>query len=159
MKRCATGTFLGVMVEMQFQGAPTPDANVFSNIDPLLREAGFTLFDLAPNRYSKSALPGKFRYNLTAQTLNGQVVWSDALYLRDFADPAFTSWFPHVQVNRSMLVKMLILFELFGFFDCAVELLQTYATVFAESMDITGLSHAFAQRAGCERLRCLYGKV
>ena len=133
---------------MQFQGPPTPDANVFSNIDPLLREAGLTLFDLSPNHYSKAALPAKFVGNFTGQTISGQVLWSDALYLRDFCDPSYRDTFPHTPLNEVNLVKMLMLFELFGFYDCAVELLETHPTLLAATIHHATIRNAFAQRAG-----------
>ena len=49
---------LGLLVEVQLQGASHEYANTFANIDRYLRHLGFSLFDVELYRYSRSALPG-----------------------------------------------------------------------------------------------------
>ena len=68
---------------------PTPTANTFANIDGLLREWGFTLFDLDLWRYSRRSLPDKFVYRLAGQTVTGQVQWGEAVYFRELARPDY----------------------------------------------------------------------
>ena len=116
------GSFLGVMIEAQFQGWPHDFANTFANIDRHLRSLGFQLYDLDRNRYTRAVLPGLFEHDITAQTLTGQVVWGDALYFRDLAHPQYESTWRYT-VTRQRLLKLVALFDLHGLPDCAAELL------------------------------------
>ena len=115
---------LGVMIECQFHGASHPYANTLANIDVFLRERGFSLYDLDINRYSRAALPARFVYDMPAQTVSGQALWGDALYLRDLADPQYEA--KHgFSVTSDRLSKLTALFALFGLADCVAELLTT----------------------------------
>jgi hypothetical protein len=114
---------LGLLVETQFHGVSHPHSNLFSNIDRLLREHGFSLFGLETYRYTRGVLPGHFVYHLPAQTREGQVLAGDALYLRDIAAPGYVERWNCV-LPTSKLLKLLCLFELFGLPDCAAELLE-----------------------------------
>jgi FkbM family methyltransferase len=112
---------LGLFVECQLHGIIHEHANVFSNIDRILREAGFSLFDFEIYRYTRGALPGQFLYDIFAQTKEGQVIWGDALYLRDYAAAGYASRWD--ELSTSKLLKLTGLYELFGLYDCAAELL------------------------------------
>jgi hypothetical protein len=128
---------LGLLVEMQFHGVSHPHANLFANIDRLLREHGFSLFDLETYRYSRANLPGRFVYRLPAQTREGQVLAGDALYLRDVAAPGYEErWGP---VLESKLLKLVCLFEIFGMPDCAAELLELKRDRFEKKANIPEL--------------------
>lgn len=120
------GGILAVQVEAQFQGAVLPEANLFSNIDLFLRDRGFTLFDLDLWRYSKASLPRSFRDNIPAQTVRGQLLWGDALYLRDLGDPDYETKWPSITISPMAVLKLAALFDLFNLQDCAVELLEKY---------------------------------
>jgi FkbM family methyltransferase len=115
---------LGVLIECQFHGATHPYANTFANIDLFLRERGLSLFDLDVNRYSRSALPAKFVYRIPAQTVSGQALWGDALYLRDLGDPSYEAKHSFV-ATPDRVAKLAALFALFGLGDCIAELLTT----------------------------------
>ena len=119
------GAFLAVLIEAQFQGSPHDYANTFANIDRLLRARGFALYDLDRNRYTRAALPGLFELDMTAQTHTGQVLWGDALFFRDLAQPQYESTWGY-QVTRERLLKQVALFELHRLPDCAAELLLAY---------------------------------
>src|SRR5262249_34701438 len=115
---------LGVLVESQFQGAVHEHANIYCNIDRLLRSLGYSLFDIEAYRYTRAALPGQFLYPLIAQTVTGQVCWGDALYLKDYGDPYYEQkWKP---TSPQKLVKLICLYILCGLADCAAELLEKY---------------------------------
>lgn len=132
-----TKDVLGVTVEVSFNTEPHPEASLFSRHDAYLRSLGFRLFDLDVRRYTRAALPGKFRYNIAAQTLAGQVDQGDAVYLRDFADPDFVRSGERPALAK--LLKMVALFEIFGQNDCAVELIQAYREDFEQTFDIEQL--------------------
>ena len=111
---------LGVEVECQFHGTPHPHANTFANIDRYLRELGFALFQMDVWRYTRGALPGRFHYDIMAQTTTGPVQWCEALYLLDpvTRPDLFTT------LKSSQLLKLLMLYDIFGLPDCAAELIM-----------------------------------
>jgi FkbM family methyltransferase len=114
---------LGLFVECQFHGSVHQDANLFSNIDRFLRSRGYSLFDIEVYRYSRGTLPKPFFYDITAQTLEGQVLWGDALYLRDAGDPDYEKMW-EIQLYPQKLLKLACIFEIYGLEDCAAELLE-----------------------------------
>jgi methyltransferase FkbM-like protein len=124
----SAGGILGLYVEAQFHGSTHDYANTFSNIDRFLRRHGFTLFDLPAYRYSRSALPAPFVYDLAAQTTSGQILSGDALYLRDLGALDYERMWPY-NVTRERIIKLACLFDLFDLPDCAAELLINRATV------------------------------
>jgi FkbM family methyltransferase len=136
---------LGVLVEAQFHGVSHPHANLFANIDRLLRERGFSLFDLTPYRYTRAALPGRFVVSYPSDTAEGQLLAADALYLRDVAAPGYDARWG--SLSRSKLLKLLCLFELHGLPDCAAELLQVKQAEFAGTLDRDAALDALARQA------------
>jgi FkbM family methyltransferase len=114
---------LGVSVEVWLHGDTSPEAETFANIDEYLQGLGFSLFDLEVYRYTKGALPGKFTLDIPAQTADGQVLWGDAVYLRDLADAGYRERWPSFVPSPLSAIKLMALFELFGLNDCAMELL------------------------------------
>jgi hypothetical protein len=134
---------LGLLVEAQFHGISHPDANLFANIDRLLRELGFSLFDLETHRYTRALLPGHFTHGLAAQTHEGQVLWGEALYLRDLGAPGYEErWKP--LLTETKLLKLICLFEMFGLADCAAEVLAMKREVLANAVDVDGLLNRLA---------------
>jgi len=113
---------LAVKVEAQFHGAVHSYANTFSNIDQLLRGLGFSLVDMEPFHYTRSALPGEFCYDLAAQTVGGSIQWAEAIYARDLADPDYERKHPFV-VAREDVFKLAVFLDIFGLQDSAAELL------------------------------------
>jgi len=126
---------LGLSVECQFHGPVHPHANLFSNIDTLLRSLGFSLFDLETFCYSRASLPRPFRHPIPAQTVEGQVLWADALYFRDLGDPDYETMWP-VELTPVAILKMACLFEIHGLEDCAAELLLKYRDRVASLVDV-----------------------
>ena len=120
-----SGGVLGLAVEAQFHGAVSRDANLFSNMDLYLRDRGFSLFDLEVARYSRSALPAAFTYEIPAQTVTGQVSLAEAFYFRDLGDPRYEArW--GFEPSSVDLRKLMCLFEIFGVPDCSAELVLKY---------------------------------
>lgn len=111
---------LGIEIESQFHGKSHMHSNTFRNIDRVLTEEGFSLFDLDVWRYTKSALPGRFKYDIPAVTTTGQALYGDALYLRDYAAKDTKNLTP------TKIIKLACLHELYCKPDCAAELLNMY---------------------------------
>ena len=122
-----SGGLLGLQVEAQFHGAVHSEANLFANIDCLLRQNGFSLFDLDLWRYSRASLPRPFFYDIAGQTTQGQIAWGEALYLRDLGDPIYEQKWPDFEVSIAAILKTIALFDMFNLQDCAVEVLLKYA--------------------------------
>jgi FkbM family methyltransferase len=142
------GRVLGLAVEAQFQGYVHPVANLFSNIDTLLRSKGFSLFDLEVHRYSRAALPANFVYDIPAQTTSGQVGWAESFYFRDFGDPHYeTTW--SFEPELEDILKLACLYEIFGLLDCAAELIIKYrAKITGEVIPTELLDMLAAEQAG-----------
>ena len=87
-----------------------------------LNSLGFKLFDLAIYRHARKALPLPIISDL-GDTKHGQVLWAQALYLRDAvseleANESTNKW------NKFKVLKLASLMEIFCLPDCAVELIQ-----------------------------------
>jgi hypothetical protein len=116
---------LGVAVECQFHGLVHDAANIFANIDRLLRQLGITLFDIEVYKYSRAALPKPFLYRIPAQTTAGQMLWADALYFRDVGEQGYEEiW--SMPLTEWKILKLACLLEIFGLENCTAELLVKY---------------------------------
>jgi FkbM family methyltransferase len=119
---------LGVEIECAFQGGVHEWANTFANVYNLLRPAGFSLFDMDNHRYSRAALPARFEYIIPAGTDQGQLIWSNLLFLRDAGSPQFeANWGP---IDEARIPKLAALYELYGLNDCAAELILKHRAAF-----------------------------
>jgi hypothetical protein len=112
---------LGLSLEVLFHSC-IRNQPTFSHIDLFLNSLGFRLFDLAIYRQARKALPLPTISPLGV-TQQGQVLWGQALYLRDgFSELESNQELYHWdQVN---VLKLASLMELFCLPDCAVELIQ-----------------------------------
>jgi FkbM family methyltransferase len=116
---------LGFMVECFFAGSGEANENSFRNVDAFMQRQGFALYALTANRYSRAALPAPFLYPALYQTVSGQPVWGDMVYLRDGASKDYRSvWAEDLPVTK--LLKLACLYELFQLPDCAAELLLVH---------------------------------
>ena len=122
MSLLANGRVLVVECECPFHELVGASWPVFADIDRLMREAGYRLVDLDPYHYTRSDLPGRFMYNIPAQTENGQVQWCDALYILD------PSWDPvaleRLRPDPSKLWKLVNLLVAFGYADIGASILK-----------------------------------
>ena len=117
------GTVLAVVAECQFHEPIGQRAPVFSEIDSLLRAAGYRLFDMDVWRYTRSALPGQFQYDIYAQTEKGQVQFCDALYMLDPVADARAYRRLTSLPDTKKLAKLVFLCAAFGLPDCAAALM------------------------------------
>ena len=126
---------MGLLVEAPFQGPDHEAATLFSNIDVFLRKLGFSLFEFDPRWYSRAALPKRFRWMQPADTVEGQLVWADCLYLRDAGIEGYEqTW--NLTLSPAKLLKLCCLYELFSLQDCAAETLLKYRDRLADRLDL-----------------------
>jgi len=102
-------SILGIQVEVEFSPIYR-EQPLFGEIDSYIRQHSFVLFDLSRVRYRRSILPDG------AET-RGQLLWGDALYLRDYR---------HFDKRSLKLraAKLALLASACGFHDYALEILQ-----------------------------------
>lgn len=120
---------IGASVEAPFQGPVHEHANVFCNIDRFMRSKGFTLCDLDAFRYARGDLPLPFYYDIPAQTRAGALLWGEAVYFRDLADPDYEKKWGYKPTPASYF-KLACLYDLFGMPDCAAELIRSQPRIF-----------------------------
>jgi FkbM family methyltransferase len=132
----AASGVLGFMVETPFTGPADEAAHTFHNVDRLLKRHGFLLCTLSINRYSRAALPAEFEHAILAQTLTGQPMWGDLVYLREGAHPDYVRF---GELSATKLLKLACLYELFRAPDCAAEILVTHRERLAPLVDVDRL--------------------
>ncbi len=123
---------LGFMVETPFTGSADEAAHTFHNVDRFMKRHGFLLCALSVNRYSRAALPAQFQHSILAQTVTGQPMWGDAVYLREGSHP------DHVrfgELSSTKLLKLACLYELFEAPDIAAEILVTHRELMSPIVD------------------------
>ena len=116
-------TVLAVDIESQFHGDPGPFGNTFANISIRASEADLHLFKLESFTYSRSALPLPYVYDFPAQTVGGQTLWGDAVFMRDFYQRT---------TDFKSIIKMIVLYDIYGLHDCAYELLIENSKLFGD---------------------------
>jgi len=114
---------LGFLVETPFQGSYSDTANSFHNVDRFMKKQGYLLYGMSQNRYTRAALPGMFVYDQPYQTVTGQPMWGDMLYLRDGAAQDYEEIWGE-SLSTSKVLKLLCLYEMFCLPDCAAELIS-----------------------------------
>jgi len=102
---------LGLLVEAYFGGSHEPDSCTFHNIDRLLKEHGFVIFDLDVFRLADPALPLSRDREGVSTTILGKPRWADVLYCRVPTDP-----------DDLALIKLACLAEMFRSPDLAASL-------------------------------------
>ncbi|MDJ0713521.1 MAG: FkbM family methyltransferase [Prochloraceae cyanobacterium] len=117
LQRSVLGLSIEVLFHSSLRNQPT-----FSEIDLFLSSLGFQLFDLATYRHARKALP--LPANSLGVTQQGQLLWGQALYLRDGvneieSEQGIANW------DHDRVLKLATLMEIFCLPDCAIELIQT----------------------------------
>jgi len=102
---------LGFEIESQFHGDSGEFGNTLDNILRLARNENFHLYKLDTNKYSRYVLPKQYVYDFPAQTVEGQVIWGDAVFIRDVADLS----------NLDDIVKCIMIYLMYDLDDCAIE--------------------------------------
>jgi len=129
-QRFLQSDILAVQVEVEFSemyhGQP-----LFADVDAYIRDFQFTLFDLSRVRYRRRTLPPKM-------DTRAQLLWGDALYLRDYR------YFRSRSMKQNT-VKLAVLASAYGFHDYAIEILQHLLSKEGEALadsELTELEHS-----------------
>jgi FkbM family methyltransferase len=114
---------IGISCEAWF-GPWHKNQKVFGDIDCLLRSLGFSLYDISLNRQARKSLPELRSAVMPTPDKYGQLIWCDALYLRDAVSEISSKKNVEDLWDQTKILKLVSLFELFRLPDCAIELLQ-----------------------------------
>jgi FkbM family methyltransferase len=104
---------LGIQIEVEFSPLYTKQP-LFRDIDHYLDKFGFSLFDLMVTRLTRTKSP------ICSQTRAGQILWGDAIYLRDLIDDAYESDFK----TPKRMLKLACLADVLQFPDFTLEILE-----------------------------------
>ncbi|MCY6490365.1 FkbM family methyltransferase [Leptolyngbya sp. GGD] len=119
---------LGLSLEVLFHDALRSQPT-FSQIDLFLSSLGFKLFDLDLYRYARNTLA--LPTGTLGDTRMGQVLWAQALYLRDGVEDLQSKNLRSTKQfawDKTRILKLASLMEVFSLQDCAIELLQVGAS-------------------------------
>lgn len=122
-------TTLAIMIEVEFsaiyRGQP-----LFSDIDQYLRSQGFVLFDLTMDN-SWCRLPRAIS-PFQSQRRGGQLLWADAIYLRDLLGDDQRQQNAHLQTPAHLL-KLAAIADALDFPDYALEVLTQLTLQYGET--------------------------
>ena len=125
-KTDASNSVLCLDIECQFHGNSGQFGNTFANILTKANELDLHLFDIDSYKYSRKALPAPYVHSFPAQTISGQVLWADSVFMRDSSDINDTS----------MLIKLAAIYDIYGLPDCAFELLLNNETKLQQAIPV-----------------------
>ena len=115
------GNVFAVCTEVEF-GAIYNNQPLFADIDSFLRREGFTLFDLNRHWWKRAVPESVFS--------RGQMVFADALYLRDYWNPSYIgSYWSNVEGSPENVEKTIALSALLGYSDYALQLADQFEKV------------------------------
>jgi hypothetical protein len=136
-------SILGFMLEVNFHGSDDDSEHTLHNTDRLMRRMGFELFDLSMRRYSSSALPIPYEYDMPAQTHGGRLFQGDALYIRDLAAPEMSNVASGLSDEK--IAKAVAVFSLSGLYDQAAEVVVRFADRFSGLLSADEVLETLAQ--------------
>lgn len=139
---------LAVGVEVNVFGSGDATENSFHNVDRMMREQGFELFDLAIRRGIPHALPERDTEN-QSKPETGRPYGGDALYMRDLCAPEIRAFAAGLAPVRK--AKAAAILSRFGLPDSAAEILVTFRNEIASVFDVAeglALLAEQAQQAG-----------
>jgi hypothetical protein len=145
-----SGGVFGVEVEVEFaemyEGQP-----LFADVDKFLRPIGFQLFDLKLSHMKRAA--GK-RWGKR----KGQLIYGDALYLKDFRKlREILQGLPETE-RRGKVLRALSICFLYGYFDFALEIFEQERQVFDEQQARAILAKIQSSRSLSSRIPIFRGR-
>ncbi len=122
-KRTLEKSVFGLSVEVVFLPVHENQAT-FRDIDSFLQPLGFVLYDLTLNRKTRKALSPYLFSQIPRSSERGQLIWGQAVYLRDAACEIKSSCGLEDGWNDMNVLKLASFMELICLNDCAIELIQ-----------------------------------
>ena len=85
-----------------------------------------------------------YNYKQTGHTNKGQLIWGDALYLKDLVEMKNMGQ----EIPTSQIIKMICIQEIYGLFDCAAELLVTFRDQLSHVINVDHCLNLLAREMG-----------
>ncbi len=104
-----SSSILGVRVEVEFS-AMYHNQPLFADVDSLLRQFGFMLFDLERYHLRRKSLP-------IQSSSREQIVWGQALYFKDWKNLA-------PNLSKQQMIKLAVISSYYGFESYAFEIIE-----------------------------------
>ncbi len=119
--RSLRSSVLGVSVEVAFDKL-YEDAPTFGEVSSYLKAFGLYLYDLVPSRMARNIFTNQYPGAINT----GQVIWGQALFLRDGVGEIEEDTPLRIEGvwSEARVLKSASLMELFGLPDCAAELIR-----------------------------------
>lgn len=136
---------LGIAMEVNFVGDDTDTAHTFHNTDRFMRSHGYDLFNLTVRKYSASALPSRYLYNIPAQSEFGMPLQGDAIYIRDICASHNKPFANNLSPEK--LLKIALIYSMIGLPDFAAESLNVFRNSVSELCDVTPILNALVEQA------------
>ena len=136
---------LGVGIEVTFPGAAGETDQSFHNVDRFMKARGFELCNLTTRRYSLSALPAPYVYDVPAQTIFGRPLLGDALYTRDLAAPEYEG--VAAGLDPAKLLKLVCILAAFDLPDGGAEIILRFRDRVAGLVDVNHVLDLLAAQA------------
>lgn len=140
---------LAIQAEVEF--APLyQNQPLFADVDTFLRRQGFTLFDVSKSQVARSPIRSASR--------PGQLLWGDAIYLRD----PFDDNTPQQFKTPDQIFKLACIADALEFTDYALELLTDLTLKYASSSDYNFANvilESLNQISGLERLETVQALI
>ena len=134
-KTDVSNSILCLDIECQFHGNSGQFGNTFANILTKASELDLHLFNIDPYKYSRNALPAPYVHSFPAQTISGQVLWADSVFMRDSMETKDTT----------KLIKLAAIYDIYGLPDCAFELLQDNESILRSAVPVAAILNRLRQ--------------
>lgn len=116
-------SILGLQLEVEF-GEVYRGQPLFADVDAFVRPLGFALFDLCPVHWKRRA-------GIGLGGPKGQLIYADALYLRDLESlSALVAGLGGDEARRTTILHALAISWLYGYLDYAQEIVDAHARLF-----------------------------
>jgi FkbM family methyltransferase len=134
---------LGVEIESSFDSSPEYPSSHFGTVHALLHEAGLVVFDLNFNRIPRASFQHALQRagvpTVDDQQSVGRVSTLNVLFCRDLiqeADHAENYAAPRPPASVDQIVKLMIIYELHGLNDVAVDTAERFRGRLVERFDV-----------------------
>jgi hypothetical protein len=134
---------LGADLETNFNVSPVlPETHFWSTYQPLLHRR-LMVFDAAFNRVSRAGfskhIEGMYPKGVEAPGRFRPGTWNILLardLIQDCESPSSYPWMPNVLVDADVILKSIVILEIYGLLDWAYDYLVTFRNVLASQIDV-----------------------
>jgi FkbM family methyltransferase len=159
-KLLSMGTLLGIESETNFGVSPTYPKSHFATLSDILVEHCFTVFDIGFNRVPRSSFMqslARHAVTIPPDAELGKPATLNVLFCRELIDEHDS---PHHYINKptpvtiDQITKMMIIYELYGLNDIAVDAAVRFRDILGPRLDVEK-AIALLSNANCRSVDCV----